>query len=471
MRQIYIDLTSERAKPPAQSVGCVGEHNATELLLAIPQALVDASDYQVVVFQSGPLTYRSRRIYPDSDKNSAYRDGACIHCLLGRHLTEEQRLGLQVEGWKLSSDGQPLLIGKTVFLPRLTLTASPQGRPGLGFDGSYEDIRHAIDHVHKHENITALMKVGTDENGDLTFDGKPIGSGAVKYVTESPDELPSDAAEGTLAYVKKDTVTGAGAAIDLSDCPNDRDIDEQIRSDYTAQGGVAWGSEWANFYNNYTNCHFPNVKLGIPVYTENYSALIESSLSFYLNYRADTLDILPVFIRVSDSIDNNNDGQISLSPDGDFSFEYMPGCSLNLDHAELFEIEENGIQKYKMTAAYVFAFEALDGEVYGTDDVFDGMRMSFVDGWNTVSMICIEDDDELMPERLIAEPAGDIFLPPAGFWSICVGDAFRDDDEMEAEAVNAVKRALSCMLIDMTKQSVIPKGLYIRTDDKWRRLS
>ncbi len=161
MRQIYIDLTSERAKPPAQAVGCVGEHNATELLISVPRALIDASDYQVVVFQSGPLIFRSRRIYPDSDRNGAYREGVCIHCLLGRHLTVEQCLGLQVEGWKLGADGQPSLIGKTAFLPRLTLTASPQGRPSLGFDGSYEDIQRAVDQAHTSTLKAALSTLQT----------------------------------------------------------------------------------------------------------------------------------------------------------------------------------------------------------------------------------------------------------------------------------------------------------------------
>ena len=124
MRQIEIDLTTEKAKPPVQAVGYVGEHNATELLISVPRALIDASDYQVVVFQSGPLIFRSRRIYPDSDRNGAYREGVCIHCLLGRHLTEEQRLGLQVEAYKLGEDGEPVLVGKTAFIPRLTLMAS-----------------------------------------------------------------------------------------------------------------------------------------------------------------------------------------------------------------------------------------------------------------------------------------------------------------------------------------------------------
>lgn len=471
MRQIYIDLTSERAKPPAQAVGCVGEHNATELLLAIPQALVDASDCQVVVFQSGPLTFRSRRIYPDSDRNGAYREGVCIHCLLGRHLTAEQCLGLQVEGWKLGADGQPSLIGKTVFLPRLTLTASPQGRPGLGFDGSYEDIQRAVDQAHGHENMAVLSKVGVDENGGFTFDGKPIDAGTVKYVAESPEDLPSDAADGALAYVKNDAVTGTGETIDLSGCPDDSGIYAQIQSDYTVQGGAPWDSGWESFCDSYANCDFPSVKLGTPAYTENYLTLIESRLYFYADYGAETLDILPVFIRVSDSAEDRESGQIVISPDSGFSFGYMPGCAFNTDHAEPAEFEENGVPKRRLTAAYVFAFEALDGEIYGTDGMFDGMRLSFAAGWNTVSMICSENGGELIPERLLAEPAGDTFLPAIGFWSIRAGEAFRDGAETEAEAVSAAKQALSGMLVDMSKQSVIPKGLYIRTDGEWRKLT
>ena len=471
MRQIYIDLTSERARPPAQAVGCVGEHNATELLISVPQSLIDASDYQVVVFQSGPLTFRSRRIYPDSDRDGAYREGVCIHCLLGRHLTVEQCLGLQVEGWKLGTDGQPSLIGKTAFLPRLTLTASPQGRPGLGFDGSYEDIQRAIDQSHKHANMPAISKVGEDESGGFTFGGKSLVTGTVKYVAESPDALPADAADGALAYVKNDTVIGTGEAIDLSDCLDDSGIQSQIQSDYTARGGTPYDSGWQSFSDSYTNCNFPSVRLGAPAYAENYLTLTESRLYFYADYGAETLDILPVFIRVTDSVEDRESGQIILSPNGGFSFGYMPGCAFNTDHVESVEFEEGGVTKRRLVTAYAFAFEAVSGELYGTDGMFDGMRLSFAAGWNTVSMICTENDGEIIPERLLAEPVGEIFLPAMDFWSINAGDSYRYDAEARAAVIAAVRQALSGMLIDMTKQSVVPKGLYIRTDSEWRKLT
>ena len=184
MRQIEIDLTAEKARPPAQPVGYVGEHNATELLITIPNGMVDASDYQVVVFQSGPLIFRSRRIYPDSDRNGAYREGNYIHCLLDRHLTEEQRLGLQVEAYKLGENGEPVLVGKTAFIPRLTLMASPQGRPGFGFDGGFDDISRAIADTHRHDNAIPISKLTEDAAGNPVYGGKPLG-GAGQIIVQT----------------------------------------------------------------------------------------------------------------------------------------------------------------------------------------------------------------------------------------------------------------------------------------------
>ena len=230
MRQIEIDLTAEKARPPAQPVGYVGEHNATELLITIPNGMVDASDYQVVVFQSGPLIFRSRRIYPDSDRNGAYREGNCIHCLLGRHLTEEQRLGLQVEAYKIGENGEPVLVGKTAFIPRFTLMASPQGRPGLGFDGDFDDISRTIADTHRHDNAIPISKLTEDAAGNPVYDGKPLGE-AGQLIVQTYEDLPVDKPAGTVARTLETSeglFTGVVTSLQEGDILDAVEISENI---------------------------------------------------------------------------------------------------------------------------------------------------------------------------------------------------------------------------------------------------
>jgi hypothetical protein len=203
MRQIYIDLTTDRAPSSAGSfIGYIGEHNATELLISIPQTMVNKSDYQVLVFQSGPMVFRSGRITEDSTKNT-YRDGNTIHSLISKSLTRVTALSIQVECYKEDFDGQTTLVGKTQTVPNLMLKPSPDGFPAFNYDGSYEDIDKAIDNAHKHDNLELLHKFGVDEEGALTFDGYRVGNSAVQtYAT--PSEFPETANVGTMAFAEND---------------------------------------------------------------------------------------------------------------------------------------------------------------------------------------------------------------------------------------------------------------------------
>lgn len=203
MRQIYIDLTTDKSPSSAGSfIGYIGEHNATELLISIPQTMVNKSDYQVLVFQSGPMVFRSGRITEDNTKNT-YRDGNTIHSLISKSLTRVTALSLQVECYKEDFNGEASLVGKTQTVPNLMLKPSPDGFPAFNYDGSYEDIDKAIDNAHKHGNIDVLHKFGTDEDGALTFDGNRVGSSAVKtYAT--PSEFPETANFGTMVFAEND---------------------------------------------------------------------------------------------------------------------------------------------------------------------------------------------------------------------------------------------------------------------------
>ena len=203
MRQIYIDLTTDRTPVSAGSfIGYIGEHNATELLISIPQTMVDKSDYQVLVFQSGPMVFRSGHITENTDK-ATYRDGNTIHVLLSKSLTRVTALSVQVECYKEDFNGEASLVGKTQTVPNLMLKPSPDGFPAFGYDGSYEDVDKAIENSHKHSNLEVLHKLNINERGELTFDGCAIGGSVVKTY-ETPSQFPETETVGTMAFAEND---------------------------------------------------------------------------------------------------------------------------------------------------------------------------------------------------------------------------------------------------------------------------
>jgi len=201
MRQVYIDVTSRNTRSSTGDfVGYLGEHNATELLISIPQAMVDESDYQVVVFQSGPMVFKTRKITEDKTKPT-YRDGNTIHTKLTRSLTKVSPLGLQVECYKENENGDAVLVGKTQTVPHLVLKPSPEGFPGFGYDGAFEDIENAVHNAHKHNNLDVLAGFSVNEKGDVYYNDKPI-EGIAKY--KNPSALPKDASMGTIALALED---------------------------------------------------------------------------------------------------------------------------------------------------------------------------------------------------------------------------------------------------------------------------
>ena len=210
MRQVYIDLTSENAHiSNGNFVGYIGEHNATELLVSIPQDMVEQSDYQVLVMQSGPLVFKSGKILEDKTKPT-YRVGNTIHTKLSKNLTINTSLSLQVECYKENEEGEKVLIGKTQSVSHLTLKPSPEGTPAFGYDGSFEDIEGAVEKAHTHINKEIIDKFSVDEDGTLLYDGKPIEGGGGSHdvptfdTYDTPSQLPEDAAVGSLALVLGD---------------------------------------------------------------------------------------------------------------------------------------------------------------------------------------------------------------------------------------------------------------------------
>ena len=53
MRTVFIDLTKDgHCRRDGIEVGYTGEHNATELVVAVPPAMADESEYLTAVFLS-----------------------------------------------------------------------------------------------------------------------------------------------------------------------------------------------------------------------------------------------------------------------------------------------------------------------------------------------------------------------------------------------------------------------------------
>ena len=183
MRTVYIDLTNEgKCRQNSIYVGHTGEHNATELILAIPQAMAEECDYLKVVFLSDGRMIRSDRITENHEDGKPYLSDNQIHIYLSRYLTKNPTLGLQVEGYHIDENGSPTVISKTSFIPSLHFHLSPKGEP---------DYFAAVDT----DELSALIEWW--KNFPESDESEP--DGIAKY--DSYTSLPDDAENGDVAYV------------------------------------------------------------------------------------------------------------------------------------------------------------------------------------------------------------------------------------------------------------------------------
>lgn len=183
MRTVYIDLTQDgHCRRDCIDVGYTGEHNATEVVIAVPQAMADESDYLVVVFVSDGKIIRSEKITETREEGKPYRTGNQVHILLSKRLTQSPTLGLQVEGYRKNGHGTAVLLGKSQFISSLRFHLSPQGDvdPAGGIDP---------------DELSDLMDWWRNREDDA--------DGVKKYAFF--ENLPADAENGDLAYVMNDS--------------------------------------------------------------------------------------------------------------------------------------------------------------------------------------------------------------------------------------------------------------------------
>lgn len=178
MRTVNIDLSRDITESREKIyVGYTGEHNATELVVKIPQEMAAESDYLVAVFLTGDKIIRSRKITAQRDSGLPYLDGNEVHISLSQKLTGNPTLGIQIEGYAKDENGISVLVGKSAYISNLTFRLSPKGSSDDTVMPDYEEI------------VDMIRKASENAKG-----------GMEKY--ETFELLPDEADEGDLAYMK-----------------------------------------------------------------------------------------------------------------------------------------------------------------------------------------------------------------------------------------------------------------------------
>lgn len=135
MRNVIIDFT-DLCCCENIFAGYTGEHNATELLLVVSEEMINKSDYQTVLIQSGIKVFKIDVTSEDADA-SCYRSGNTIHFKLDKTFTRCSNLFIQVEFYKNNRAGKVILISKTHVVTNVFLKPSPEvfnlEAEGLGY--------------------------------------------------------------------------------------------------------------------------------------------------------------------------------------------------------------------------------------------------------------------------------------------------------------------------------------------------
>lgn len=224
MRQIAIDF-----KTSPIEAGYLGEHNATEIVVAKPS---DLSGLQFsVAFQTNGEVIHSKYFSADEE----------IRVSLWQQLTQDNVLGVQLESY----DENGAYIGKSATV-RLLLKNSVHGTDVVA-DADNPDVYSEIAQNSSfretlEDNLNTLDKLTTSETGKLLFDGKLIegsgcGSGGGEVSSELIEQIEANtearhihtnkatldrlgvSAENVLTFDGKEVGTeggGSGGAVNVS---------------------------------------------------------------------------------------------------------------------------------------------------------------------------------------------------------------------------------------------------------------
>ncbi len=168
MRKVTFSVTPSGAiEPPRFSIGHVGEHNATTLVITLPEELCSAAEY----FRLAIGSYQTEQLYPTGNTLS-YTVPQCI--LIGGTQF------LQVEGYKHSGEGELLLIFKSDIgivevLPSVDPYSETTDEVLCEVDGALGKLHY---YVTKSDELSAELKSTAEECASIleeakeTLDGK-----------------------------------------------------------------------------------------------------------------------------------------------------------------------------------------------------------------------------------------------------------------------------------------------------------
>lgn len=189
-------------------LGYIGEHNATEIIVTPPDILTSnkAVTSYIIAFVTGGMIIHSE----------PFNKAETLSVKLWKQLTLEPVMGIQLEAY----DANENFIGKSELISSLRFSPSACGNDTVA-DTDNPDIASAVAANslarHSHDNADTLSKLG-NRNGNLTYDGKAIGSGG-----GGKDEIYIGSGEMPEGYVLQIDPDGSATTIPtkLSQLEND----------------------------------------------------------------------------------------------------------------------------------------------------------------------------------------------------------------------------------------------------------
>ena len=428
--------------PDGACVGIMGEHNAVQLAITLPDAMVSDMSYHTI--RLGSVV--SARIM-DSDKNvdGAIRVGNTIYQPLTAAYTTESCVDLSVTAYKQTGSAvQVVDITPTVYGLRFG-AGQPMIKPGglpaevtalendvhdLGreVDALRDDLpsadeieawNGAADKAHEHKNGKALDAItsekidGWDESADNSHDHRNKPSIDKLLIAESYADLPANAADGTVAVV-----TGVDSGL-------------QSLAEYDADADTGGSLVFA-----VSPTHDATV---VP---DDDILLVETSTDNQI-----VSAFLPIYTQ---GTSNPPMGAIfSLETATANSTNYALIVSSAADIGEL--LADLGViygQDAEVTAIFVFAFDSASGLLVTEDGAFGADPINLSSGWNVIYVI--EDNDNMVYG---AVPIND----PNAYCDLGTFDEFEQDAHH------------SC-LYDMVlySASADKRGIYHRDNGEWK---
>ena len=179
MRQVNIKLNyNSIVSLSSRDIGFVGEHNATELIIEVPQQCITDADCFLLNFNDGRLDIVSHIITDDTREDGAWVEDGKIHCVLWQQLTRGQNLSITVEGYKYSGEKLVSLF-KLPRIENLRLRPVNEGsiKPCKDVHGLQAQIQRLLAIVSAHgslQHTTNMLNRLSIENNKLLFDGNEI---------------------------------------------------------------------------------------------------------------------------------------------------------------------------------------------------------------------------------------------------------------------------------------------------------